>query len=173
MSHSPTIHECNYHSIKQEFLALKWAIAEQFLGIPALETVEKTDNNPLTYILTTPNLDATQHHWVESLAGFTFSIEYQKGRDNAVVDALSCVASKLDAEVVKFILDGVTVGTMGSADVHDLTVAKADERIHKQVEETAVQMRAAHMCKLACDGLGGSTSRRSHTQNCDGVDLHP
>ena len=106
----------------------------------------KTDNNPLTYILTTPNLDATWHHWVESLAGFMFSIEYQKERDNAVADALSCVTSKLDAEVVKSILDGVTIGTIGRADTHDPAVAEANERIHKQVEETAVQVRAAHMC---------------------------
>ena len=27
-SRSLTIHECNYHSTKQEFLALKWAITE-------------------------------------------------------------------------------------------------------------------------------------------------
>ena len=53
---------------------------------------------------------STWHHWVvESLAGFTFSIEYQKERDNAVADALSHVTSKLDAEVVKSILDGVTI----------------------------------------------------------------
>ena len=29
-SQSLAVHECNYHSTKQEFLALKWAIAEQF-----------------------------------------------------------------------------------------------------------------------------------------------
>ena len=29
-SQSLTIHELNYHSTEQEFLALKWAIAEQF-----------------------------------------------------------------------------------------------------------------------------------------------
>ena len=91
----------------------------------------KTNNNPLTYILTTPNLDATQHHWVESLARFTFSIKYQKGRDNAVADALSHVTSKLDVEVVRSILDGVTVRTIGRADAHDLAVAEADERICK------------------------------------------
>ena len=79
------------------------------------------------------------------LAGFTFSIEYQKGRGNAVADALSCVASKLDAEIVKSILDRVTAGTIGRADVHDPVVAEADERIHKQVEETAGQARATHM----------------------------
>ena len=87
-----------------------------------LETVVKTDNNPLTYILTTPNLDATQHCWLESLAGFTFSIRYQKGRGNAVADALSHVASKLNAEAVKSILDGITIGTAGRANGHDPTV---------------------------------------------------
>ena len=91
---------------------------------------------------------------MESLAGFTFSIEYQKGRDNAVADALSCVASKLNAEAVKFILDRVTTGTTPRADAYDPTVAKADEKIHQQVEETAVQGHAAHMCKPACNGLG-------------------
>ena len=107
--------------------------------------VVKTDNNPLTYILTTPNLDATWHHCMELLAGFTFSIEYQTGRDNAVADALSHVASKLNVEAVKSILERVTVGTAGRTDAHDPVVAEANERIHKQVEETAVQAWATHM----------------------------
>ena len=77
--------------------------------------------------------------------GFTFSIKYQKGRDNAVADALSCVASKLNAEAIKSILDRVTVGTAGKADAYDPMVAKAYERIHQQAEEAAVQGQAAHM----------------------------
>ena len=91
----------------------------------------KTDNNPLTYILTTPNLDATWHHWVELLAKFTFSIEYQKGRDNAVADALCCVASKLNIEAVKSILDRVTIEIAGRANANEPMVAKVDERIHQ------------------------------------------
>ena len=43
--------------------------------------------------------------------------------------------SKLNAEAVKSILDGVTIGTAERADANDTMVAKADERIHKQVEE--------------------------------------
>ena len=105
----------------------------------------KTDNNPLTYILPTPNLNATQHCSAESLAGLPFNIEYQKGRGNAVADALSCVASKLDVKVVKSILDGVTIGIIGRADAHDPVVAEADERIYKQVEEITVQALATHM----------------------------
>ena len=49
----------------------------------------RTDKNPPTYVITTPNLDATPHHLVESLVRFSFSIEYQKGWDNAVADPLS------------------------------------------------------------------------------------
>ena len=83
---------------------------------------------------------------MESLAEFTFNIKNQKGRDNAVADALSCVVSKLNSEAVKSILDGVTIGTAGRTDTYDLMVAGADERIHKQVEETTVQAWTTHTC---------------------------
>ena len=49
----------------------------------------KTDNNPLTYIMTTPNLDAPGHQRLGALAKFNFQLEYQKGRDNTVADILS------------------------------------------------------------------------------------
>ena len=141
MSWSLTNHEHNYHSTKQEILALKWAIGEQFQEYLCWKPfVVKTDNNPHTYILTTPNLDVTQHCWVELLAGFTFSMKYQKGRDNADMDALSHDTPKLNSDTVRSILDGVTVGTTGRPDAHDLTVAEADEGIHQQVEEMAVQV---------------------------------
>ena len=42
-----------------------------------------------TYVMTTPNLDATGHRWVGALASYEFSLEYQKGSDNAAADALS------------------------------------------------------------------------------------
>ena len=44
---------------------------------------------------------------------------------------------------MKSILDGVTVGITERADAHNLEVAKADEEIHKQVQETAILARAA------------------------------
>ena len=145
-SWSLTIHEHNYHSTKQEFPALKWVIVEQFQEYLCWKPfVVNTDYNPLTYTLTAPNLDATWHHWVDLLAGFTFSIEYQKGIDNTVADVLHCVASKLNADAVRSILDGVTVGTAGRANAHDPMMAEVDARIHQQVEETAVQGYAIHM----------------------------
>ena len=56
--------EQRYHSNKQEFLALKWAVTEQFheylspYGKNRNEFVVCTDNNPLTYIFSSANLDA-------------------------------------------------------------------------------------------------------------------
>ena len=55
-------HEKKYHSTKLEFLALKWAITEHFKEYLLYQPfLVKTDNNPLMYIMTTPNLDATSH----------------------------------------------------------------------------------------------------------------
>ena len=35
-----------------------------------------TDNNPLTYILTSAKLDATDHHWATSLKNYNFVLKY-------------------------------------------------------------------------------------------------
>ena len=68
--------EKNYHSSKLEFLALKWRVTEHFKEYLAYTLfVVRTDNNPLTYVLTTPNLDATGHCWVGALASYEFSLE--------------------------------------------------------------------------------------------------
>ena len=63
-SHVMNETEQRYHSNKQEFLALKWAVTEQFheylspYGKNRNEFVVHTDNNPLTYIFSSNNLDA-------------------------------------------------------------------------------------------------------------------
>ena len=54
--------EGNYPAHKLEFLALKWAITDKFhdyLHGANFEVV--TDNNPLTYVLTSAKLDASGH----------------------------------------------------------------------------------------------------------------
>ena len=64
-----SVHEKNYHSTKPEFLVLKWAIMEHFREYLLYQPfLVRTDNNPLTYIMTDPNLDATGHQWVGTLA---------------------------------------------------------------------------------------------------------
>ena len=65
----------------------------------------RTDNNPLTYIMTMPNLDAVGHRWVVAMAGYNFKIEYVRGSDNKVADALSQVGERLDKDALKELLD--------------------------------------------------------------------
>ena len=97
----------------------------------------RTDNNPLTYIMTTPNLDATGHWWVGALARFNFQLEYQKGWDNTVADALSQITTCLSPKAVQSILDGVTLGMVHRAEGHDPSVVEGDHHIEKEVHVTA------------------------------------
>ena len=91
-SHVMNETEQRCHSNKKEFLALKWAVTEQFHGYLSPygknrnEFVVRTDNNPLTYIFSSANLDAAGQRWVAHLASYNFSLEYQKGKDNTVAD---------------------------------------------------------------------------------------
>ena len=100
-SHIMTETEQRYHSNKQEVLALKWAVTEQFheylspYGKNRNEFVFQTNNNPLTYIFSSANLDAAGQRWVAQLASYNFALEYQQGKDNTVADFLSCLDDHL------------------------------------------------------------------------------
>ena len=110
-SRSLTPAEKNYHSSKLEFLALKWSVMEHFKEYLAYAPfVVWTDNNSLTYVLTTPHLDATGHQWVGALASFQFELEYQKGTDNRAADALSQVPINHSWQTIQSLLKGVIVG---------------------------------------------------------------
>ena len=101
------------HSNKQEFLALKWAVTEQFHGYLSPygknrnEFVVRTDNNPLTYIFSSANLDAAGQRWVAHLTSYNFSLEYQKGRDNTVANFLSWMNKLLPEEEVQEYLNKI------------------------------------------------------------------
>ena len=57
-----------------------------------------TDNNPLTYVLTTVKLDATTQCWVASLANYNFKTFYKSGKKNVEADALSRIEwNKMEA----------------------------------------------------------------------------
>lgn len=92
-SRSLTPAEKNYHlhSGKLEFLALKWAICDHFRDYLyyAPSFTVYTDNNPLTYVLTSAKLNATGLRWVGDLADFNFTIRYRPGKANVDADTLS------------------------------------------------------------------------------------
>ena len=93
MSRTLTAAERNYHlhSSKREFLALKWAITEQFRDYLcyAPHFTVNTDNSLLTYVPTYARLNATGHRWVAELSDFNFTVKYRPGTANSDADALS------------------------------------------------------------------------------------
>ena len=69
---------------------MKWAITEQFheyLYGNAFDVY--TDNNPLTYVLTTAKLDAMGHRWIAGLANYNFHIHYNSRKSN--VEQMLCL----------------------------------------------------------------------------------
>ena len=48
-----------------------------------------TDNNPLTYVLTSAKLDATGQRWASALGEYDFDITYRAGINNADADGMS------------------------------------------------------------------------------------
>ena len=126
---------------KAEFLGLKWAITNHFKEYLMYKLfIVWTDNNPLAYLFSTPNLNACWHWWVASLANFNFMIEYQCGKNNAVTDALSQVNESLSIREVKAILDETSIGCQDRAELPLLTA-------HWGEEEDMVQVSATHVPK--------------------------
>ena len=110
--------EKNYLAHKLEFLALKWAVTSHFYEYPyGGEFNVYTDNNPLTSILTTAQLDATSQRWIASLANNTFGLHYKCGKSNIEADALSRIPHDIErkevevnSESVKAIINAMQLG---------------------------------------------------------------
>ncbi|RXN03966.1 hypothetical protein ROHU_034290 [Labeo rohita] len=118
--------QMNYPAHRLEFLALKWAICDKFSHwLKGRHFTAWSDNNPLTYILTKPRLDACEQRWVAKLAAYDFDLKYVPGTKNFVADTLSrelfvksCVSHRLLKEPYVSLLDevnGVVTGTVQDA----------------------------------------------------------
>ena len=137
-SHALCGSEANYHASKLEFLTLKWAVTQQFKEYLMYEPFTvRTDNNPLMYMLTTLNLDATGHHWVSALAGLNFRLEYLQGTDNRVADVLSRMETRLDDNATNEFLQSLDKSSYDTKNVSD-DAGKENARPLTKVEKNAI-----------------------------------
>ena len=84
----------NYHSRKLKFLAMKWSIEHFQTYLLGCHFKVHTDNNPLMYFFTSPNIDAMKQRWINELAKYNFCLKYQKGKNNTVAGALSRIRER-------------------------------------------------------------------------------
>ena len=92
-SRTLTAPEKNYylHSGKLEFLALKWSVCDKFNEYLYYSKpfVVFSDNNPLSYVLSSAKLNAKGMRWLSNLSQFQFVIRYRPGKDSKDCDFLS------------------------------------------------------------------------------------
>ena len=100
----------------------------------------RTNNNLLTYIISTPNRDATGDHWVSALAKYNFWLKYQKGWNNTAADALSRVTTCLEPEAVQAVLDGAAMGASQRAERENPAIIKNDQQLEQEVWVAAGQV---------------------------------
>ena len=92
------------------------------------------DNNSLTYILTTLNLDAMDYRWVGVLASFKFKLEYQNELENGAADALSCIPIRYDHRTMKSLMEGAVMGALSRCEAQ---VSDALRKEHEWLREEA------------------------------------
>ena len=95
------------HSGKLESLALKWSVTEQFRDYLyyAPEFVVYTENNPLSYVLTSAKLNATGLRWVGELADLNLEIRYPPDKLN--VDFKAYCTENINPESVRTSISAV------------------------------------------------------------------
>jgi hypothetical protein len=91
LSHKMSGAETRYPVHEQELLAIITALQDwrHYLSGTAEPIRIRTDHKSLIHFQTQPMLSGRQTRWLETLADFDYVIEYVKGEDNGVADALS------------------------------------------------------------------------------------
>ena len=78
-----------YSIYDKEMLAMMHALIKFRQYLVGNKFVVKIDHNNLRYFLTQKDLNERQQKWVTKIQEFYFDIEYVKGKNNVVADAIS------------------------------------------------------------------------------------
>ena len=93
-----------------------------------------------------PNLDATGHRWVGTLASFQFELEYQKGANNGAADALSRVPISHAWQMVQSLLEEAIVGASdrGEAEANE-GLLEEHECLSREARVRAAKLDLMHV----------------------------
>ena len=105
--------EVNYHSTKLEFLAMKWSIKHFQTYLLGHCFKVHTDNNPLMYFLTSPNMAATKQRSINELVKYDFSLKYFKSsekEEDQQPEKAAPPPHTMSSEAMKAVFDNLTSG---------------------------------------------------------------
>ena len=131
-------------------MCFKWAVTDKFHDFLYDKHFEvSTDNNPLTYVLTSAKLDATGHRWLAALGSYDFSLKYKSGKSNGDADGLSRRPQdnvELFSDAVKSICQAYTVKRGNCPYVETLVLTNAcqqvdsiDPSVHLDLDSTELK----------------------------------
>ena len=162
--------EVNYHSTKLKFLAMKWSIEHFQTYLLGHHFKVCTDNNPLMYFLTSPNMDATKQRWINELVKYNFSLKYQKGKNNTVADALSRISKEhLSDEEAEKVLEMVHM-IPGDDTVFEVFEEKEEDQ---QPEKVAPHTMSSEAMRAVFNNLTSGAGRRAEQEyNTDSAAHH-
>ena len=95
-----------------------------------------TDNNPLTYVLTSAKLHATGQRWAAALEQYNFDIFYRLGMKNTDADAMSRYPHteipgedkiQIENKVVKAICNCITLPYLETLPFMNINIIEATE----------------------------------------------
>jgi hypothetical protein len=81
--------ELLYTIYDKEMLAIMHALAKFRQNLVGAKFIVRTDHNSLKYFLDQKDLNERQQKWVSKIQAYEFDIEFFKGKNNVVDDALS------------------------------------------------------------------------------------
>jgi len=158
-----------YPAYRLEFMALKWSVCEKFSHwLKDHDFTVWTDNNPLTYLLTKPKLDACEIRWVSKLASYSFDLKHLPGKKNVVADALSRdpFAKSVSQRLLKESYSSLIHEANGVEEdsVQDVFRVSCQSQTHRSVNNPppnvvcdTAEIKA--LCQAQCDWVDAAESR--------------
>lgn len=143
--------QSRYPAHRLEFYALKWAVCKKFAHwLKGTTFTVLTNNNPLTYIMSKPKLDACEQRWVSKLAPFDFDLKYIPGTQNIPADLLSRRPFARTLEVCEALeskAQHVTSETVQEAFRLSLNV------LHQNSEDSVQSAQFGSLSQIGSDGV--------------------